>query len=250
MEYLIIVIANILIGGMIGLTGIAGFLIPMLYSGFLGMSTMQGLALSFFAFLISGVLGAYNYYRAKNLDLKLAVWISIGSFIGAIGGVRLNLLIEEGMVKKILYLVVLLSGLSILLRKEPGEEKEKDQTEQKIPPVFWLIFGAVTGLICALSGAGGPILVMPLLVVLKVPVRTAVGIALFDSIFIAIPSSIGYAMGCRMQDLILLLPLSLISHGIGVWAGSRNSELIRPDILKKGVAVFSVLLAIFKLITG
>ena len=250
MEYLIIVIANILIGGMIGMTGIAGFLLPMLYSGFLGMSTMQGLALSFFAFLISGVLGAYNYYRAKNLDLKLAVWISIGSFIGAIGGVRLNLLIEEGMVKKILYLVVLLSGLSILLRKEPGEEKEKDQTEQKIPPVFWLIFGAVTGLICALSGAGGPILVMPLLVVLKVPVRTAVGIALFDSIFIAIPSSIGYAMGCRMQHLILLLPLSLLSHGIVVWAGSRNSELIRPDILKKGGAVFSVLLAIFKLIIG
>lgn len=250
MEYLIIVIANILIGGMIGLTGIAGFLLPMLYSGFLGMSTMQGLALSFFAFLISGVLGAYNYYRAKNLDLKLAVWISIGSFIGAIGGVRLNLLIEEGMVKKILYLVVLLSGISILLRKEVSEEKEKDQSEQKIPPVFWLIFGAVTGLICAISGAGGPILVMPLLVVLKVPVRTAVGIALFDSIFIAIPSSIGYAMGCRIQDLILLLPLSLISHGIGVWAGSRNPALIRPDILKKGVAVFSVLLAIFKLITG
>ena len=250
MEYLIIVIANILIGGMIGLTGIAGFLLPMLYSGFLGMSTMQGLALSFFAFLISGVLGAYNYYRAKNLDLKLAVWISIGSFIGAIGGVRLNLLIEEGMVKKILYLVVLLSGLSILLRKEPGEEKEKDQTEQKIPPVFWLIFGAVTGLICALSGAGGPILVMPLLVVLKAPVRTAVGIALFDSIFIAIPSSIGYAMGCRMQDLILLLPLSLISHGISGEAAAEISELIRPDILKKGVAVFSVLLAIFKLIIG
>lgn len=50
MEYLIIVIANILIGGMIGLTGIAGFLLPMLYSGFLGMSTMQGLALSFLPF--------------------------------------------------------------------------------------------------------------------------------------------------------------------------------------------------------
>ena len=250
MEYLIIVITNILIGGMIGLTGIAGFLLPMLYSGFLGMPTMQGLALSFFAFLISGVLGAYNYYRAKNLDLKLAVWISIGSFIGAIGGVRLNLLIGEGMVKKILYLVVLLSGLSILFRKEPGKEKEKDQSEQKLPPVFWLIFGVVTGLICALSGAGGPILVMPLLVVLKVPVRTAVGIALFDSIFIAIPSSIGYAVECCMQDLILLLPLSMISHGIGVWAGSRNSALIRPDILKKGVAAFSILIAIFKLISS
>ena len=59
MEYLIIIVGNFLIGGMIGLTGIAGFLLPMLYSGFLGMSSAQGLALSFFAFLISGILGAY-----------------------------------------------------------------------------------------------------------------------------------------------------------------------------------------------
>ena len=79
MEYLIIIVGNFLIGGMIGLTGIAGFLLPMLYSGFLGMSSAQGLALSFFAFLISGILGAYNYYRAKNLNLKPAVWISMGS---------------------------------------------------------------------------------------------------------------------------------------------------------------------------
>ena len=104
--------------------------------------------------------------------------------------------------------------------------------------------------ICALSGAGGPILVMPLLVVFGVPVKTAVGIALFNSIFIAVPSSIGYAMGCRPGDLLLLLPLSLVSHGIGVWIGSKNTSLIRPDVLKKGVAVFSVLLAILKLITG
>nr|WP_294463924.1 sulfite exporter TauE/SafE family protein [uncultured Sellimonas sp.] len=251
MEYLItIVIANVLIGGMIGMTGIAGFLLPMLYSGFLGMPSVQGLALSFFAFLISGVLGAYNYYRAKHLDLKLAVWISAGSFVGAIGGVRLNLLIEEDMVKKILYLVVLLSGISILLRKESEDTKKNDRPGQKIPPLFWMAFGAVTGLICALSGAGGPILVMPLLVVLKVPVRTAVGIALFDSVFIAIPSSIGYGMGCSPKELLLLLPLSLISHGIGVWAGSRNAALIRPDLLKKGVAVFSVLIALYKLIAG
>lgn len=30
--YIIIIIANLLVGGMIGLTGIAGFLLPMLYS--------------------------------------------------------------------------------------------------------------------------------------------------------------------------------------------------------------------------
>ena len=108
--YVIIILANLLVGGMIGLTGIAGFLLPMLYSGFLGMSASQGLALSFFAFLISGVLGSYNYYKAKNLDLKLALIISAGSLIGAALGVWLNLLIDEEIVKRILYLVVLASA--------------------------------------------------------------------------------------------------------------------------------------------
>ena len=53
LTYLIVIIANLLIGGMIGLTGIAGFLLPMLYSGFMGMPAVQALALSFFAFLTS-----------------------------------------------------------------------------------------------------------------------------------------------------------------------------------------------------
>lgn len=46
LTYLIVIIANLLIGGMIGLTGIAGFLLPMLYSGFMGMPAVQALALS------------------------------------------------------------------------------------------------------------------------------------------------------------------------------------------------------------
>ena len=103
-EYLIIILANLLVGGMIGLTGIAGFLLPMLYSGFMGMPAAQGMALSFFAFLISGVLGSWNYYKAKNLDVRLGLLISAGSLAGAAMGVWLNLMIDESVVKKILYL--------------------------------------------------------------------------------------------------------------------------------------------------
>ena len=94
-EYLIIIAANIIIGGMIGLTGIAGFLLPMLYSGFMGMPAAQGMALSFFAFLISGILGSRNYYKSDNLDVKLAVTISIGSIIGAIAGVWIIFLLMK-----------------------------------------------------------------------------------------------------------------------------------------------------------
>ena len=246
-EYLIIILANLLVGGMIGLTGIAGFLLPMLYSGVMGMPAAQGMALSFFAFLISGVLGAWNYHRAKNLDLRLGVLISAGSLIGASLGVCLNLLMDESVVKKILYLVVLASGISILLRKDRERSREGGV---RLPVWALLAFGLVTGALCALSGAGGPILVMPLLVVLGVPVKTAVGVALFNSIFIAIPSCIGYSLQCEPGTFLALLAVSMASHGAGVWAGSKNAGVLRPEPLKKGVAVFSVCIAVFKLFVG
>lgn len=246
-EYLIIILANLLVGGMIGLTGIAGFLLPMLYSGFMGMPAAQGMALSFFAFLISGVLGSWNYYKAKNLDVRLGILISAGSLAGAAMGVWLNLMIDESVVKKILYLVVLVSGISILLRKD----KERGREESLyLPAGVMVAFGFVTGAVCALSGAGGPILVMPLLVVMGVSVKTAVGVALFNSIFIAIPSCIGYSMQCEPETFITLLAVSMVSHGVGVWAGSRNAGILRPEPLKKGVAVFSIIIAVFKLLMG
>ena len=44
----IIIIVNILVGGLVGLTGVAGFLLPMLYVT-LDYSVTEALALSFFA---------------------------------------------------------------------------------------------------------------------------------------------------------------------------------------------------------
>ena len=107
--------ANLVVGALVGLCGVAGFLLPMFYTAGLGMSVTEGLALSFAAFIVSGALGSWNYKKAGNLDVKFGLKLSIGSLIGAILGVKLNLIIPEEQVKVILYLVVLLSGISILV---------------------------------------------------------------------------------------------------------------------------------------
>lgn len=84
---------NLLVGICIGLTGIAGFLLPMFYTGFMGMPAVEALALSFTAFLVSGVLGSVSYYKNGKLEVAAAAVLSIGSFAGALAGVRINLLI-------------------------------------------------------------------------------------------------------------------------------------------------------------
>ena len=47
----IIAAANMAVGGCIGICGIAGFLLPMLYTGGLGFDVTYALALSFLAFI-------------------------------------------------------------------------------------------------------------------------------------------------------------------------------------------------------
>lgn len=284
MTMLLIVAVNLIVGVCIGLTGIAGFLLPMFYTGFLGMPAVESLALSFAAFFISGALGSVNYFRSGNLDLKTAAVLSAGSLVGAVLGVNLNLLIPEEMIRLLLYLVVLLSGASILVReylarrgkaavdsasKTPGAGTEAGTdttagadtiaaTTPALRPApaagtarsaaLYLLLGLSTGAVCAASGAGGPVLVMPLLTTMGFPAHMAVGISLFDSIFIAIPSAAGYIAAAQdMASLLSLLPLVLLFHGIGVLVGSRYAVRINQSVLKAIVAAGSILIACAKL---
>ena len=255
--------ANMAVGGCIGICGIAGFLLPMLYTGALGFDVTYSLALSFLAFLVSGLIGSFNYYKAGNLDVKMSVKLGLGSLIGAIGGVFLQGLIEKSTAKTILYLVVLFSGASILIRilKEyhktkasqpnPVGRTDSPSGKQLTDHVFFLLFlGVTTGAVCSLSGAGGPVLVMPLLVACGVSARIAVGVALFDSVFIAVPACIGYLsrITWNSPSLLLLLLLIVLTHGAGVWLGSRFAGKVPVQGLKIFVAVFSICIAIYMLL--
>ena len=245
--WMIVMAANLVVGEFVGLTGVAGFLIPIVYTGPLGMGVTEGLALSFAAFIVSGALGSVNYNKAGNLDIPFGIRLSLGSLAGAVLGVKLNLIIPESTVKVILYVVVLLSGISILLRKDKSQEESGRAYVISDHLAATLILGFVTGAVCSLSGAGGPVLVMPLLVVLGIGIRTAVGVALFNSVFIGIPACIGYMMQCSVKDLLPVMAAALVFHGIGVVYGSRNAVKINQILLKKGIAVFSILIAIWKL---
>ena len=175
--------------------------------------------------------------------------LSAGSLPGALAGVWVNLLIPEDVMRMILYIVVLASGISILLRKDgktDGPEKQMTLTGTKAGLFFLL--GAATGAVCAASGAGGPVLVMPLLTLIGFPAHTAVGISLFNSIFIALPAAGGYLWsGAENTEMFRLLIPVLIAHGIGVAFGSRNAEKINPVTLKRIVAAGSIAIALIKL---
>ena len=115
-------------------------------------------------------------------------------------------------------------------------------------PAALVLLGLVTGALCALSGAGGPVVVMPLLVALGVPAKEAVGAALLDSVFIALPALGVYGLRGGFTGLFALAALCAAAHGVGVAAGSATSQLVPQEGLKRGVAVFSICFSLYMLL--
>jgi uncharacterized protein len=248
---IIIFIANLIVGILLGMSSIGGFLLPLFYVGFLQLPLRESLALSFFSFAVAGIVGSYAYWKSKNLDLKLALLISIGSVPGALIGVQLNFLIPEHFAKLIMYIFVLLSGLSLILK---GKDKEKNNSPHNLKilenKISILFIGLITGAICALTGAGGPILVVPLLAALGLSIRVAVGVGLFNSIIIAIPSMYGYFQHSNMDDISILIIASLIGQLIGIITGTSLANIVKTNHLQNFVASITIVSVIYMIISS
>ena len=108
------------------------------------MPVHDSLALSFLSFAVSGIIGAYSYWKSKNMDLKLALFLSIGSLPGALLGVQINVLISDFLAELLLYLFILLAGLSILFKKN----NENTITKQSILLNHSFIVILITRLAC------------------------------------------------------------------------------------------------------
>lgn len=244
--YIIIALANLIIGIFIGMSGIAGFLLPILYTGILGFMISDSMTMSFSAFFISGIIGSYFYHKSGDIDMPIALKMGAGSILGALLGVLINNMVPVILAKSALYIMVFLSGLSLFIKK-----RNKTECESISPlmnnSIFLIFIGFAIALISSFTGAGGPILTVPLLTTLGVNVRKSVGISLFSSIFIALFAFLGYQRYATLSNINMLIVLCMVFHGFGVMYGAKISERINPSLLKNFVAVVSVLFSCFML---
>lgn len=245
-ELLLAALGSCAVGLFIGWCGVAGFLLPILFTGACGLGVTESLLLSFLCFAVSGAIGSFNYRRRGELPLRPALTLSAGSLAGGLLGAALGGLLEPETVKVVLYIVVFLSGAAIAVR----ELRPQRGGGSALPgPLPLLALGFATALLCALSGAGGPVLVMPLLVAMGVPAKTAVGVALLDSVFIALPAVAVYGSRCpSLGALVPMLLAAVLGHAAGVFAGSVTAAHVPQSLLKRGVALFSICFSLFMLL--
>lgn len=247
---IIIFISNLIVGVLLGMSSIGGFLLPLIYVGFLQLPLRESLALSFLSYAVAGIIGSYSYWKAKNIDVKLAMVISVGSIPGSFIGVQLNFLIPDQLAKLVMYLFVLLSGLSLLIkRKEREDSQGRHKSKLLKNKISIFIIGLIIAAVCALTGAGGPILLVPLITSLGLNIRVAVGVGLFNSVIIAIPSVFGYFQHTNMDEIALLIVASVVGQIIGITNGTFLANKIKIDHLLYLIASITIVTSLYMLVT-
>lgn len=232
---------NLFVGILIGISGVAGFLLPLSYTGFLELDVKTALSYSFLAFIVSGAISSYNFHKKGRLNLDIGKKISIGCVFGSIVAVLISNWIPVIYIKYLMYIVILYSGINILRNKTVS----KDDSSEEHSSVKLIVVGFFVSVICSLSGAGGPVILVPLLIGFGLNVLEAIGTSLFISIFIGIASFFGYLDLSNIKHSIPTLLLIVISHGVGVLIGNRLVDKINVDKLKKVIAVSTVVLSVY-----
>lgn len=232
-------ILNFVIGILIGVSGIAGFVLPMTYVGFLHFDPTLSLCLSFLAFIVSGAISTVQYRKKRVLRMDIGKYMALGCIIGSILAVYVSNFLPTKAIKFLMYLIILFSGARLLTK-----QKESTSSRKGIPAILCFL-GILVSLLCTLSGAGGPVILVPLLLNYNLNILESIATSLFLSVFIAVPSFFGYLFLIEPSKVLPWMILIVISHGLGCLLGNRMVDKIKIDQLKKGIGWATVCISVY-----
>ena len=217
------------VGALIGCVGIGGVLLPpaLVYAG--GLDPHLAAATSMWAFLFTGAAGTLSYAKRRSIDRRMVAWLGAGAVPAAILGARANVALPDGALLVLLAALTVAAGVDALLRSAVLERPCTFGTSALIA------IGLVVGFGSALTGTGGPVLLVPILLFLRAPVLAAVGAGQAVQPPVAASSTVGYVLFGRV-DFLLGSALGLVAT-VGVLIGSRVAHAAPAAVLRRVVAV-------------
>ncbi|MFH5842235.1 sulfite exporter TauE/SafE family protein [Haladaptatus sp. CMAA 1909] len=196
-------------------------------------ATVAGTAMSTFVF--TGLLGSYTYYRSGELRTRsgkrLAALVTVPSVVGAVVGALVNTTISDAVFGALLTGFTVLSGVSIVYReRRTVGSRWSFPADSAVGIAVFVGVGFGVGVLGGLLGVGGPVIAVPVLVVLGVSMLDALAAAQVQSVFLSAFAATTYVLQGAVS-----LPLALaigVPELVGVIAGWRVAHRVDPSRLK------------------
>lgn len=235
--WLPLAVAGSLVGLCIGAVGVGGVLLVPLLTLALGVDIRVAIASCLFAYIFTGLAGAWLYARRGSIAWRPAAWLCLGATPGAFAGASAVQAAPAWLLKSLIALLMIAAGLGAL-RRTPVR-RGSDSPSVRLSALASAALGAVVGFGSALTGTGGPVVLVPLLLALGMPALTAVGLGQA----IQVPVSLfATARNLPAGDLDHALGAVLAATlTAGAVVGARIAHALPAERLARSVATALVL---------
>ena len=239
---LLLAASALIIGGLIGCVGIGGILLPPALTYIGGLDLHLAIATSIWSYIFAGTAGTISYARQGNINWRMVSWLSAGIIPAAVLGARSNAALPVGTLTIILAALIIMAGINSSFSEPPAVERQA----QSFGMLALLSIGAFVGFGSALTGTGGPVLLVPILVFMQARVLEAVGASQVIQIPVAIFGTIGYIFYGQV-DFALGTVLGVILM-IGVLVGARIAHAVPASTLRRIVVVTLILTGVLMIL--
>jgi len=218
-------VAGVLVGGV----GIGGVIVVPALVYLAGYSVPAAIAAAMCAFIVSGLVGSYAYAKAGSIRWRMTWPLSLAALPCAFGGALLVSFVPPALLELAIGVLTAGSGLHALASRRDRPDGSRTPSAPLLAAA-----GAVTGLVSALTGTGGPLVLVPMLVALDVPTLASIGLAQVVQLPVAAAATGGFLIS-GLLDFPLGLALAA-GIAVGTWIGAKAAHALPTATLRRIVA--------------
>lgn len=249
-----LVLGGLAVGFVVGLTGMGGgaLMTPMLIFVF-RVDPLTAVSSDVVASLFMKPAGALVHLRRRTVDLRLVLWLCVGSVPAAFCGALLIRALPyqdslDTVLQRVLGVALLVASLGLVVRAllqmlrsrtalGEGPSRPTAPRELVVRPVATAVLGAVAGLLVGMTsvGAGSVVIVVLLLLYPALKASQLVGTDLVQAVPLVAAASLGHVL---YGDFSLDLTTSLLVGAVpGAWFGAHVSSRAPGGIIRRALAV-------------
>lgn len=227
-----------LMGVSLGLLGGGGSVLAVpIFVYVLGYGVKEAIAMSLAVVGATSLFAAVGHWRRGDVSLRVALVFGTVAMMGTYLGVRLAAFFG-GAAQLTLFAAVMLLAAFFMLRDGAVPEEVPGRRGMRL--ALLVPEGLAVGVLTGLVGVGGGFLIVPALVLLgRIPMRTAVGTSL---LVIAMNSASGFAGYLGQAEIpwgfMTAFALAAMAGSLG---GAAVAGLLPQKTLRKGFAGFLIL---------
>ena len=226
---LALAVLAVVVGVLIGMVGVGGVLLPPGLVALGDLTANEATATSTWAFVFTGVVGTVAYAWRGVVPWAMLARLTIGVVPAAFLGALVNATLPASVV------LLGLAALTLFVGVQQLRARAVRQPRYRLGTAALIVIGAAVGFGSALTGTGGPVLLVPLLLTLGVAPLRAVAVSQAVQLPVVVAGSIGY-LQTGLVDIHLGTVLGCLA-AIGVSAGAVVATRIQPEGLRRIVAV-------------